>query len=74
MVQLKANGTEYQGTMKTTEQTDMMTKQYEGRIPKNCPTSVLLIQREDEVINGKKNGETTGLLRYGGKTINFFKK
>ena len=75
MVELKVNGTDCKETMKTTEQINTMnTKEFEGTTPTNCPISVLLTRREDEVLNGEKNGETTGLLRYAGKDINFFPK
>ena len=72
MVELKVNGTDCKETMKTTEQIN--TLNCPTPTATNCPISVLLTRREDEVINGEKNGETTGLLRYGGKDIKFSQK
>ena len=72
MVELKVNGTEYKETRRATEQTNIITDtRVEDEMSTNRPTSVLLRQREDQSINGDKNGETTGLLRYEGKAVKF---
>ena len=73
MVELKVNGTEYQETMKTSEQINTLTtNQVKGVISTNCPPSVLLTRKEDQLLNGEKNGETAGLLRYEGKATKSF--
>ena len=72
MVEIKVNGNDYKETIKTTEQINTLTtKSLVARVPSNCSTSVLLSRNEEQVVDGEKNGQTSGHIRYGSNGIMF---